>query len=72
MIGDALIAKALTGAYSHSQAMQAFVETIVQAALKHHGGSIADAGRSLGIKRQTLSMMLKNKKPWSRNFKHKI
>lgn len=70
MIGDTLINKALSGAYSHSQAMQTLIEAIVQAALEYHDGNIAAAGRALGIERTTLSMMLKNEKPWSRCFKN--
>lgn len=71
MIGDALIAKALTGAYSHSQAMQAFVEAMIQAALEYHKGNIAAAGRSLGIERTTLSMMLKNGRPFTKTYRQR-
>ena len=71
MIGDPLINQACEGAYSHSQAMQTLIEAMIQAALEYHKGNIAAAGRSLGIERTTLSMMLKNGRPFTKTYRQR-
>jgi DNA-binding NtrC family response regulator len=71
MIGDNLIKSTMEGRITHSMAMEQFINAIVQAALKHHDGNITHAGESLGIGRTTLSMMLKNDRPYVKCFRQK-
>ena len=71
MIGDSLIQAALTAKITHAMAMEQFIKAVVNAALAHSDGNIAAAGRSLGINRTTLDMMLRNDRPFVKCYRQK-